>query len=1253
MERLISFYSIFKGQLDEAKFGFLYDAAIESAYVDKTSGTVNIYIYTQSPLTASQLFITERMLTPSFGGFSLVLKNVIPVAALTPKSVLLFCEELGAKGIAVNGFVSQREPLIENNNITLYSVRDMAMLQKQDLAGRLEDLIEEKCKHRFNVTLELSKGDKAIAPAQDEHIPQDNTNSRLAPYGISPIKSKDASEAPFDLDGQAKPTPPPIDRKLPKPGKSDILFGSAFKQGKITELVEVGEKIGNLTVQGDVFFVEELKKKFKTLFFIYLYDGTGSCKIKIMEDNKSNIQMPDVNIGDRICIKGNCVFDTYEQDFVIYPDGIQKVKSEKKTDTAETKRVELHLHTKMSSMDAMISPKDAVKLAAAYGHRAVAITDHGNVQAFPEAMLTAKKIKDFKLIYGLEAYFIPSETEKQEAYTTSPVSKSTNHIILLVKNQVGLKNLYKLVSRSHLHFFYSRPRVPKWLLDEHREGLIVGSACERGELFQKIIEGVPFKELKETASYYDFLEIQPHGNNEFMLRKNLVQSEETLKEYVKTIVALGEQLDIPVVATCDVHFAQPGDSKYRAILMSGRGYSDADDQAPLYYRTTDEMLAEFDYLPKEKAYEAVVLNPNKIVDEIEPLKAIPDGTYTPTIPGSEEELIELTMDGAKKIYGDPLPTEIEERLDRELTSINKHGFAVLYIIAQKLVKNSEDNGYLVGSRGSVGSSAVAFFAGISEVNPLAPHYICKKCKYYELREDAHSGFDLPDKDCPNCSAPLLGDGHEIPFETFLGFDGDKAPDIDLNFSGEYQEFAHKYTEELFGSKYVFKAGTISLLQDKTAFGYVKKYLEERSTTVNKAEQMRLIQGCVDVKKTTGQHPGGMVVVPEGYEVEDFTPVQYPADSKDKGVVTTHFEFKYLHDTILKLDILGHDMPTIFKHLKDITGIDMADVPMNDERVMSLLTSTEALGVTEKDIDSKTGTFGIPELGTFFVRKMLIDAQPLTFGDLIQISGLSHGTNVWTENAELLIKHNVCTISDVIGTRDSIMTELIKKGVEKKMAFNIMEWTRKGKATANFTKEIEQMLSSCNVPDWYIESCKKIQYMFPKAHAVAYLIAAVRLMWFKIYHPLEYYSVTFTVKGEDIDYFSAVGGKETCIRRYKDLARKIETEDSAKDKNIFTSLQSIREMLCRGYEFLPIELHKSHADRYVIEDGKIRLPYLALKGVGVTAAKDIYNACLKKSNFLSVEELVQHSKISSAVVTSLEETGALAHLPKTSQVSMFD
>ncbi|MGN0519825.1 MAG: PolC-type DNA polymerase III, partial [Candidatus Fimenecus sp.] len=1052
------------------------------------------------------------------------------------------------------------------------------------------------------------------------------------------------------------------------------IYGNMIRRDpmpiKDIELPEQQDEIP-ATIWGRIFCFEERtskKGKHKIINF-YITDNTysfmASMLVKIEQSDELLAHLKD---GVTVLLYGNVKYDSFKGDYIIEPKAISTVEVIEKEDNAPEKRVELHLHTNMSQMDGMTPPKKLVERAIRWGHKAIAITDHGCVQGFPEAANAAKG--KIKIIYGVEGYFVDDIKNPDKDFKELP----SYHQIILAKNNTGLKNLYQLISMSNTQYFYKRPRTLKSELIKHREGLIIGSACEAGELYRAILEERPEEEILEIASFYDYLEIQPTGNNRFMIAAHSdpnAKNPEKNKEFDKItcvedieninrqVIAIADKLGKPVVATCDVHFIDPEDASYRAILMAGQGFPDADNQAPLYFRTTEEMLAEFAYLGEETAKEIVIDNPNKIADMVDVIQPFPNGTYQPSIDGSEEQLREICWAKAKDWYeyNGEIPEIVTTRLNRELDSIIKHGFAVLYIIAQKLVWDSEDHGYHVGSRGSVGSSFVATMAGISEVNPLAPHYRCPNCKYSEFytHNEYGSGFDMPKKDCPHCGTAMVRDGHEIPFETFLGFHGDKAPDIDLNFSGEYQGKAHRYTEELFGSSHVFKAGTIATVADKTAYGYVKKYLEERGRHVNRAEEQRLTEGCTGVKRTTGQHPGGMVVVPNAYEVCDFTPVQFPADDTSGDMETTHFDFHSLHDTILKLDILGHDVPTLYRHLEDLTGIPVMEVDVCDPQIIRLCTSPEPLGVTEEDIAWKTGTLSIPEMGTSFVCQMLLEAQPKTFSDLLQISGLSHGTDVWTGNAQELIKNGTCDISEVIGTRDSIMTYLMHKGLDSSLAFQIMEKTRKGiVAKVGFPEGAEEAMRKCNVPEWYMDSCRKIKYMFPKAHAAAYVIAALRLGWYKIYRPLEYYTAYLTVRGGDLDAETVVKGHDAVRTRLDMLNNKIKDKSAtAKDKDQFTAMQVVNEMMARGVELLGVDVYKSKATAYTIEDGKIRLPFSALSGVGESAAYPLEAARNDgEGKFLSVDDFARRAKAGNSVVELLDKCGAFGDLPKTAQISLF-
>ena len=1329
---------------------------------------------------------------------------------------------------AANGFLDSAEFGFADGSVSLTVPDGAQLLIDAKTPEFLERFIDETFDKRVKVS--INSGKTAVTIDSPEYVEMQSKNVNIEIPKESPPERKKPKQEYDDL---------PISLTNAK-----VIFGSRIKS-KPVALKGVSIEDGNVTVWGSVFALQirDTRDGKRKIITFNITDKTNSFTVKIFEMSQ-NCETLVKNISDGVCVmlRGHVEYDDYIKSYCIKANSVMLIDRIEVGDDAPEKRVELHMHTNMSAMDGMTPAKKLVERAIKWGHRAVAITDHGVVQAFPEAAAAAKG-SDIKIIYGMEGYFVddsvkafsgssdmpldgtfiifdvettglrtgvdrlteigavkyvdgaeksrfqtfvdperpipqniveltgitdsmvagaPKEGEAvrkffefcgegsvlvahnasfdtevirsacerngieynyshidtlvlaqslisgiknykldtisnhfklpkfdhhradedagalaaifekllaltaekgvervsqiNELIPVDPRRLPTYHIIILAKNKVGLKHLYQLITKSNLEYYYRHPRVPKSELLSHREGLLIGSACEAGQLYRAVLSGKSEEELLRIASMYDYLEIQPNGNNAFMLRKGTLSSEEELNEINRHIIRLADKLGIPVVATGDVHFIDESDKVFREILMTGQGFSDAAEQAPLYFRTTNDMLKEFAYLGEEKAKEVVITNPNLIADMCEEILPIPKGTYPPKIEGSDEELRRICYERIKDYYGDPIPEYVKARLDKELDSIIKNGFAVLYIIAQKLVWNSMDHGYYVGSRGSVGSSFVAFAAGISEVNPLAPHYICESCKHYEFFRNGEygSGFDMPPKDCPNCGKPMHRDGHDIPFETFLGFNGDKQPDIDLNFSGEYQFYAHRYTEELFGKEHVFKAGTIGTLADKTAYGFVKKWMEEKGLDLSRAEQDRLTMGCVGVKRTTGQHPGGMVVVPNDMDAEDFTPIQHPADDADSVHRTTHFDFHSLHDTILKLDNLGHDVPTLYKHLEDMTGISVMDADVCDPKLYELLTSPAPLGLTPEDIDCETGTLSLPELGTPFVRQMLMESKPKNFSDMLQISGLSHGTDVWIGNAQELIKNGTCTISEVIGTRDSIMVYLIHKGLEPGMAFKIMEIVRKGKSTSLLTDEHKKAMIDHNVPQWYIDSCMKIKYMFPKAHAAAYVIAAMRLAWYKLYRPLEYYATYMTVRGEDIDTVSVLQGRAAVKAKMKEIDEKIKTKQAtAKEEGTFTSLQVINEMLARGIEVLPIDIYKSSANKYTIEDGKIRLPFSALSGCGGAAAQGLEDARNDgKGEFLSIEEVQLRSGAPKSIIAALEESGAFSTLPKTTQISFF-
>lgn len=1023
--------------------------------------------------------------------------------------------------------------------------------------------------------------------------------------------------------------------------KNALSFGDFFYgdkkefEGKSAEKVidinKIEDATGKVTIQGEVFGYE--KREIyggRTLykFSIDTENGALGCKI-IVEKSDERIN-ENVKNGENLKLRGEAQYDKYARELVFNVIAAQKMqKNEPRQDEEKEKRVELHLHTQMSAMDAVSNVKDLVNRAIYWGHKAVAITDHGVVQAFPDAAKAAKG--KIKILYGVEGYL---QTEGKE---------KTNHVTIIAKNLDGLKSLYELITHSHVENFYKKPQIPKQMLADKRENLLIGSACELGEVYRAILE--KNDNLEEIASFYDYFEIMPLGNNQFMVEDG-TQTKQGLIKNNKKIIELADKLNKLVVATGDVHFLEPKDDKIRAILQAGQGYTDADSQAPLYFHNTQEMLNEFEYLDEITRYRVVVENPNKIADMVDEMIPIPDETYPPHLDNAEESIMQMCKDKAKAIYGDPMPEAIQARMDKELEKINKYGFAVMYLIAQKLVAKSNADGYMVGSRGSVGSSFVAFLCGITEVNALPPHYVCPKCHYSEFPNWDGSGVDLPEKSCPKCEEKLNQDGHDIPFETFLGFEGDKEPDIDLNFSGDYQPRAHKYVEELFGADNVFRAGTIATLADRTAFGFVKKYMESRGDVANNATVNKLVSRCVGVKRTTGQHPGGLMILPKGLDIHMFGPVQHPANDKSKNVLTTHFDYHSISGRLLKLDILGHDDPTVIRMLEDITGVSRFDVPLNDKETMSLFTSTESLKCTAESIASKVGTFAVPEFGTKFVRQMLEQTKPTTFSELVRISGLSHGTDVWINNAQELIANGTTTLREAICTRDDIMLHLIKNGMPSKNAFVIMERVRKGK---KLTSEDEALMREHKIPEWYISSCNKIQYMFPKAHAVAYVSTAVKIAWFKVHHPLSFYAAYFTVRADEFNA-DIMSDAKVNLKEIKKLEGN-ESVLNAKEKNVLHICQVAREMFARGFEFLPVDIYKSDVQQFIIEDGKLRPPLVAVAGLGGSVAENIKFARDEKE-FSSKEDLKNRGKVNKAVLEILKNNGCLSSLPDSEQLDFF-
>lgn len=1206
--------------------------------------------------------------------------------ALIPAACADITAELKLKNAALNGYFNGAEFNLNNNNVNItlkYGGYDT--ITDCGFENAFKRIINERFGRDITVSFDgqLEKVEIDLPPAEPAH----------------PVRRPERQAAEPRQSAPARPAAPKKEIKFEKrEGRPDNgivyldnpqqFYGRGGISNHTRDMISITGDDTEIACWGEVFGLETRDIKTKrgtdmTIVNFSFSDHTNSLNASLFIDTHRMGDIAPLKDGAFILVNGSYEFDNYKKDFVVKPRAMALLQKYTEKDEHEgEKRVELHCHTNMSAKDAVSSADAIVRQAYEWGHKAIAITDHGVVQAYPAAAGAVKAIRksggDFKVIYGVESYFVDDVNNDVKDLNAKQTAKFRYHQIILVKNLTGLKNLYKLVSEAHLHDFRGKPLTMRSKLDKLREGLILGSACEQGELYRAIIDEKPEDELLRIADYYDYLEIQPLGNNAFMVRESSypdkkdkktgavipnrfkkVTDFEVIKSFNRKVVELADKLGKPVVATGDVHFLKKSDDIIRKILMAGQGFDDFDNQAPLYLKTTDEMLADFDYFG-ERAREFVIDNPNRIADMVDgDVIPVPDGNYPPVIEGSDELLHDICWDTAHKTYGENLPEVVEKRLEKELNSIINNGFSIMYISAQKLVAYSEENGYLVGSRGSVGSSFAATMAGISEVNPLPPHYVCPECRYSEffLKGEVGSGFDLPEKKCPKCGAQLNRNGHDIPFETFLGFKGDKVPDIDLNFSDEFQNSVQKYTETLFGSENVFKAGTISTVAEKTAYGFAKAYAEKKGITLSNAELNRLasLVEKAQIKQTTGQHPAGMIIVPKTNTIYDFCPIQHPADDINSDIITTHFDFHSIHDTILKLDELGHVVPTTYKYLEEYTGIPVNDVSMSDPEVYSLFTSTKALGVEPDEIDSRTGTYCLPEFGTKFVREMLIDCQPKNFSDLLQISGLSHGTDVWLGNAKDLIDNGTCTISEVIGTRDNIMVYLIHKGLEEGRAFKITETVRKGlvakgKVSAEDWSAMEDDMRSHGVPEWYIESCHKIKYMFPKAHAAAYVISALRLAWYKVHRPLEFYCAYFTARPEDVDVPTIMQGKQA-VRQYLQNIKAKGKEASKKELDVYNNMLIFNEMMSRGIEVLPIDIKHSHAMKYLPENGRMRLPFGALSGVGEKAAYSIYEAA-QKGDFISREDFQIEAGVSKTIIQNLADLGAMNELPDTNQISMF-
>ena len=1447
----------------------LSEAKVVCVNIYRKTNTLEIKLKVTSTILMKDLTDFEKYLNKRFGFKQVDIKIDADESIETD-----FSQKIEAEWKDIVEYMAYKHPLtkallknstisiLDNKMIVKLAMKGKAVLEARGfdkiLATKLKDLYRKNyvVSYQEEITKEMIEKyhehareleKQAILLAQKEAQEQALENVETNPEKV--VKEKVKTIGGYSVDSSSIPMPEVPIPEEPKE-ETPLIYGRSLKiKEELSKIIDISVDSGKVLLDGEVLNTDarELKSgKFLVTFDLYDGSSTITCKAFVEADKQKEV-IKRLTDAKGVKVNGTAQFDPFAKELGVIANVIIEstgLKKETRKDEAKVKRVELHMHTQMSQMDGMTAAKDLLKRAVKWGMKSIAITDHGVVQAFPDAhKYLEKDHPDLKVIYGVEAYLAPDKTPsvsfsrgqnmedatycvldlettgfsfRTEKITEIGIMKVKNHevidefstfvnpekpipqrvvevtnitdemvkdaptieeilpkalefigdsvlvahnadfdigflkynagelglklgntyidtlrlakdlfpeykkyklgiiaenlgikvevahralddvdttvkvfnvmlnmlkekgiitlddidiklsgsadykslptyhAIILAKDYVGLRNLYKLISLSHLHYFYKKPRILKSIYKKYSEGLILGSACEAGELYRAIIAGKTDEELEEIANDYDYLEIQPIGNNMFMVRNETVKSVEELQDINRKIVQLGEKLQKPVVATCDVHFMDPQDEIYRRILMAGQGYDDADEQAPLYLRTTEEMLKEFEYLGEEKAYEVVVTNTNKIADMCEKISPISPEKCPPYIEGCEETIKTIAYHKAHELYGEPLPEIVQTILDKELNSIIKNGFSVMYIIAQKLVWKSNEDGYIVGSRGSVGSSFVANMTGITEVNSLPPHYRCPNCKYSDFTDYGYlCGFDLPDKDCPKCGHKLIKDGIDIPFETFLGFNGDKEPDIDLNFSGEYQAKAHRYTEVIFGKGTTFKAGTVGTVADKTAYGYVKKYYEERGIPVSNAEVLRLSQGCTGIKRTTGQHPGGIIVVPKGREIYEFTPVQHPADDPNSDIITTHFDYHSIDQNLLKLDILGHDDPTMIRMLYDITGIDPTKVPLDDKETMSIFSSTKALGVTPEQIKSEVGSYGIPEFGTKFVRGMLVDTRPTTFDELIRISGLSHGTDVWLGNAQTLIEEGTVTLQDAICCRDDIMIYLIKMGLDPNKAFKIMETVRKGKALKDPEKweGFKAAMKEKNIPDWYIKSCEKIKYMFPKAHAAAYVTNAFRIAWFKVHKPAAYYTAYFTIRADEFDSDIMCYGEEKVKNKMKeiDLAGNSAT---TKDKNMYAILELVLEMYERGIKFLPIDLYASHATKFKMEsDTEIRPPLNSIPGLGTVAAEGIDEA-KKDGKFMSIDDMKIRSKIGKSVVELLEKVGCLKGMSQSNQLSLF-